>query len=151
LNTFQRLEAYPSLLHVEDKIEARCEAVWGFRYSHHQVAAEQAIALVGRLIGKIELRRKHRSFWSLHFDVIVTGAARIDRGHDGAETIATLIIGKDVSAIAEAGVVVFPVLIGMPEVDKRSVDRTARALISTSRALVSGSTRSARWGELGLK
>jgi hypothetical protein len=34
------LAADISLAHVEDKIEARCEAVWGFRHSHHQVAAE---------------------------------------------------------------------------------------------------------------
>ena len=46
--------------------------------------------------------------------MIVTGAARIDRGHDGAEVVATLPIGKDVSAIAEATIVVFAVLIGMP-------------------------------------
>ena len=79
-----------------------------------KVAAEQAIAPVGRLIGKIELRREHRSFRSLHFNVIVTGAAGIERGHDGAEVVATIPIGKNVSAIAEAGVVVFAVLIGMP-------------------------------------
>jgi hypothetical protein len=98
----------------EDKIEVRRQAVCGFRYSHHQLAAEQTVATVGGLIGKIELRREHRSFWSLHFDVIVTGAARIQRGQDGAEVVTTLPIGKDVSAIAEATIVVFAVLIGMP-------------------------------------
>jgi hypothetical protein len=61
-----------SLPYVEDKIESRCEAFWGFRYSHHQLGAEQTIRPVGRLIGKIKLRREHRPLRSLHFDVIVT-------------------------------------------------------------------------------
>ena len=58
------------------------------------------------------MRGEHRPLRSLHFDVIVTGTARIERGHDGA--IATLTIGKEMSAIAEAGIVVFAALIGMP-------------------------------------
>src|SRR5262245_19370707 len=103
-----------SLPYVQDKIESRSEAVWAFRYSHHQLAAEQAITPVGGLIGKIELRRKHRPIRSLHFDVIVTGTPRIKGRHDGTEPVTTLAIGKDVSAIAEAGIVVFAVLIGMP-------------------------------------
>jgi hypothetical protein len=41
-------------------------------------------------------------------------AARIERGHDGTEAVATLAIGKNVPAIAEAGIVVFAALIGVP-------------------------------------
>ena len=62
---------------------------------------------------EIELGGEHRSLRSLHFDVIVTGAAWIERGQDGAEAITTLTVGKEVSAIAEAGIVVFAVLISM--------------------------------------
>jgi hypothetical protein len=63
---------------------------------------------------RIELGGEHRSLRSLHFNVIVTGAAWIERGQDGAEALTTLTVGKEVSAIAEAGIVVFAVLIGMP-------------------------------------
>ena len=44
----------------------------------------------------------------------VTGAARIECGQDSAEAIVTLTIGKEMSAIAEAGIVVFAALIDMP-------------------------------------
>ena len=46
--------------------------------------------------------------------MIVTGVAWIERGQDGAEPITTLTVGKELSAIAEAGIVVFAALIGMP-------------------------------------
>ncbi len=72
------------------------------------------IAPVGGLVGEIELGGEHRPLRSLHFEVTVTGAAWIERGQDGAEAITTLTVGKEVSAIAEAGIVVFAVLIGMP-------------------------------------
>jgi hypothetical protein len=59
--------------------------------------------------------------------MIVAGAARIERGQDGAEAITTLTVGKEVPAIAEAGIVVFAVFIGMPYFDERSLNRTAQA------------------------
>ena len=68
----------------------------------------------GGLVGEIELGGEHRPLGSLHFDVIVTGAAWIERGQDGAEAIATLTVAKEVSAIAEASIVAFATLIGMP-------------------------------------
>ena len=103
-----------SLSYVEDKIESRRQAVWGFRCSHHQLAAEQTITQVGGLIGKIKLGRKHRPLRSLHFDVIVTSTPWIQSRHNGAEPVTTIAIGKDVSAITEAGIIIFAVLIGMP-------------------------------------
>ena len=71
--------------------------------------------------------REYRLLRSLHFDVIVTGAAWIKGGQDGAETITTLGVSKEVSAIAEAGIVVFAALIGMPQIDEGSLHRPARA------------------------
>ena len=69
---------------------------------------------VGGLVGEIKLGGEHRPLWSLHFDVIVTGTAWIECGQDGAEAITTLTVGKEVSAIAEAVVVVFAAVISMP-------------------------------------
>ena len=46
--------------------------------------------------------------------MIVTGAAWIERGQDGAEAVTTLIVSKEMSAIAEANIVVFAAFIGMP-------------------------------------
>src|SRR5260370_40031270 len=120
MSMFRRMKADPSLPHVEDKIEARREALARFCHAQHQIATEQAIAPVRGLVGKIELRGEHRPLRSLQLDVIVTGAAGIERGHDGAEAIAALAIGKEVAAIAEAGIVVFAALIGVPEIDERS-------------------------------
>ena len=114
-------------MHVEDKIEVRRKAVRIFRQSYHQLASEKAVSPVGGFVGKIELGCEHWPLGSLHFDMIVAGATRIERRQDSAEAIATLTIGEEVSAIAEAGIVVFALLISMPEVDQRSLDRAARA------------------------
>ena len=65
---------------------------------------------------------------SLHIDVIVARPARIKGGWDGAEVIATFGVRKDVSAIAVATIVVFAVLVGMPQIYEGSFHRTARAL-----------------------
>ena len=46
--------------------------------------------------------------------MIVTDTAWIERGQDGTEVITTLTVGKEVSAIAKAGIVVFAAVIGMP-------------------------------------
>jgi hypothetical protein len=46
--------------------------------------------------------------------MIMTGATRIERRQDSAEAIAALTIRKEVSAIPEASIVIFAVLIGMP-------------------------------------
>src|SRR5205085_1081558 len=59
--------------------------------------------------------------------MIVTGAARIDRRQDGAEAIAARSIGKEVSAIPKAGIVVFAAFIGVPQLDEGSLDGPARA------------------------
>src|SRR5262249_57111805 len=47
------------LAHVEHKIEPRDEAVTSLGHSHHQLAAEQSVAAVHRLVRKIELGGEH--------------------------------------------------------------------------------------------
>jgi hypothetical protein len=65
---------------------------------------------------------------SLHIDVIVARPARIKGGWDGAEVIATFGVRKDVSAIAVATIVVFAVLVGMPQSTRaRSTGRQGRS------------------------
>ncbi len=88
--------------HVEDKIKAGVEGGRRLRHAHHQIAAEQDVTAIGGFVGKIQLRREHRLLGSLYLEVIVAGAARIEGGHDGAETIAALGVGKEVPAVAEA-------------------------------------------------
>src|SRR5205823_14890840 len=93
-----------------EQIEPRGEAVAGLGHAHHQLAAEQAVAAVHRLVGKIELGGEHRPLRGLHLDVVVPRAAGIERRQYGAEAIAAVAIGEKVSAIAEAGIVVFAAL-----------------------------------------
>ena len=66
------------------------------------------------LVGEIELGGQHRSVRRLDLYVIVPRAARIEAGHDGAEGVAPLSVGKDVAAQAEALVVIFAVVVGLP-------------------------------------
>src|SRR5215471_6345053 len=47
------------LAHVEHEIEPRSEPVAGLRHSHHQLAAEQSVTAVHRLVRKVELGGKH--------------------------------------------------------------------------------------------
>jgi hypothetical protein len=46
--------------------------------------------------------------------MIVTGATRIERRQDSAETIAALTIRKEVSTISEANIIIFAERIGVP-------------------------------------
>jgi hypothetical protein len=46
---------------IEHKIEPRGEPVAGLRHSHHQLAAEQSVAAVHRLVWKVELSGEHAS------------------------------------------------------------------------------------------
>src|SRR5262252_7162463 len=146
-----------TLAHVEHEIEPCGEGALGLGHAHLQLAAEQSVATVHRLVRKIELGGEHALLRRLHLDVIVAGAAGIERRQDGAQAVAALGIGEQVSAIAKAGVVVLAALVGMPE-GSRSACATGRQervrtcpLSSTRRAVLPSSTNSARSGELGLK
>ena len=57
---------------------------------------------------------EHRPIRSLHFEMIVTGATRIERRQDSTEAIVSLTIRKEVSTIPEANIIIFAVRIGMP-------------------------------------
>src|SRR5262245_22704991 len=116
-----------TLAHVEHKIEPRDEPIAGLGHSHHQFAAEQSVAAVHRLVWKIELGGEHALLRRLQLDVIVAGAAGIERRQDGAQAVAALGIGEQMPAIAKAGVVVLAALVGMPEVEERLRDRPAGA------------------------
>src|SRR5262245_7748475 len=59
------------LAHVEHKIEPREEPVAGLGHSHHQLAAEQSVAAVHRLVWKIELGGEHALLGRLDIDVVV--------------------------------------------------------------------------------
>jgi hypothetical protein len=115
------------LAHVEHEIEPRREVVASVGHSHHQLAAEQAVTPVRRLVRKIELRGEHALLWRLHLDVIVAGAAGVERRQDGPEAIAALGVGEQVSAIAESASVVLAALVGVPEIDERPRNRPAGA------------------------
>src|SRR5262249_42594950 len=115
------------LAQVEDEIEARGQAVAGVGHAHHQLAAEQAVAGVGRLVGEIKLGGEHRPLRRLDLHVVVAGAPGIERRQDGAEAVAAGLVGEEVAAIAEAGIVVFAALVGVPEIDQRPRHRPAGA------------------------
>src|SRR4029453_17343122 len=81
------------LAHIDNEIEPGSETVAGLGHVHHQFTAEQTVAPVRRLVGKIELGGEHTLLRRLHLDVVVTGAAGIERWQDGAEAVAALAIG----------------------------------------------------------
>src|SRR5262245_63739563 len=93
------------LAHVEHKIKPRDEPVTGLGHSHYQLAAEQSVAAVHRLVRKIELGGEHALLRRLHLDVVVAGAGGIERRQYGGPAGAALAIGEQKSAIAEGGAV----------------------------------------------
>src|SRR5262249_13541060 len=81
--------------------------------------------LIHRLVGKIKLRGEKTASRRLHLDVIVPGTAGIDRRHDSAEAERAVRPRDDVATITETGVVVFALLIRMPQINTRALKRTA--------------------------
>ena len=61
----------------------------------------------------------------LNLDMVVPRAAGVERRHDGAKTECTVRPRNDMPTIFEAYVVVFTILISMPEIDHRSAKRPA--------------------------
>src|SRR5262249_51575796 len=74
-----------------------------------------------------ELGGEHALLRHLHLDVIVTRAAGIERGQDGAEAVAALGIGEQVPAIAKSAIVVRAAVVGVPEIDERARNRPTGA------------------------
>src|ERR1700746_3650055 len=60
----------------------------------------------------------------LNFDMVVPGAAGIERRHDSVKAERTVQFGDHMATIAKADIVVFAILIGMPEINHRSPNRT---------------------------
>src|SRR5262245_23575904 len=74
-----------ALPHIHDEIEPCRHAVAGVGGAHQELAAEQAVAPVRRLVGgKIELGGEHRPLRCLHLHVIMAGAARVLGGEECA-------------------------------------------------------------------
>src|SRR5687767_5580999 len=113
------------LTYIKDEIEPRDMPLARLGEFHQQLAAKQAVAAVGGLVWKIELGCQHPAAARLHLDVIVRGAAGIDRGPDGAEAVTSVGVGELMAAVAKARVVVFTVGVGVPEIDQRTSHRPA--------------------------
>src|SRR3954469_25356075 len=99
---------------IKDEGELGGESVSGFGHAHHQLAPEQTITAVARLVRKVQLGGEHRLLRGLNLDVIVARAAGIERRQDRAKAIASGVIGKQVSAIAKAGIVVIAAFVRVP-------------------------------------
>jgi hypothetical protein len=61
----------------------------------------------------------------LNLDVVMPCATRVGRWNDGAKVESAVRPGDDVATISETDVVVFALLIGMPEIDHCSAKRAA--------------------------
>src|SRR5215472_9127624 len=116
-----------TLAHVEHEIEPCGEPVAGLRHSHYQLAAEQSVAAVHRLVRKVELSGEHASLRRLHLDVVVAGAAGIERRQDRAQAVAAVGVREQMPAIPKAGIVVLATFVGMPEIEERLRDWPAGA------------------------
>ena len=113
------------LTDIEHEIEPAGGALAGVRDPHQQCALKEAIALVRGFVWKIELRGEQAAARRLNLDVIVPCAAGIDRRRDGTETKSAVGPGGDMAAISEIGIVVFALVVRMPEVDHGAAKRAA--------------------------
>src|SRR5262249_60780433 len=93
-----RVVAGSVLTEVEDEIEPAKQAVVGLVEAHDQLAAEQAVAAVERLVGEIKLGREHRLAGRLHLHVDVPGAAVVAAPPDRAQGEAAGLIGEQMPA-----------------------------------------------------
>src|SRR5262245_57798713 len=103
------------LAHVEHEIEPCGEPVPSLRHSHHQLAAEQPVAAVHRLVRKVELSGEHASLRGLHLDVVVAGAGGGGGRRGGARGGAGPRGRGQRSPVTKAGNVVLPTVGGLPE------------------------------------
>ena len=83
------------------------------------------VAVVAGLCREIELRRQHGSAAGPDLDVEMARPAGIDAGNPRDELVAALAVGELVPAEAEAGIVISPGAVGVPEIDQGSGDRAA--------------------------
>ena len=116
-------QAFRGLTDIEHEIEPAGETPAGVRDPHQQCTLKEAITRVRRFVWKIELRGEETAAQCLNLDVIVPCAAGIDRWRDGTETKSAVGPGGDMAAISEAGIVVFALVVRMPEVDHSAAKR----------------------------
>src|SRR5260370_4367695 len=89
---------------------------------------KEIVLEVSRLVRKVELGRENRAFSrGLDLDVKMSGPAGVEAGHDGSERVVSLGIREQVAAQAETLVVVFALIVGMPQIDESACHRPARA------------------------
>jgi hypothetical protein len=144
------------LTDIKHEIELASETGAGVRYPYQQFALKQAITQVLWFVGEIELRGEQAAARRLHLDVIVPCAAGIDLRHDGAEAKSAVEPGGDMATISKTDIVVFALVISMPEIDKSAAKRSTASRqpkpeSSSGRPPAPGSRRSLRSGDLGLK
>jgi hypothetical protein len=111
------------LTDIEHEIELASETVADVRYPHQQFVLKQAITQVRWLVGEIELRGEQAAARRLNLDVIVPCAAGIELRHDGAKAKSAVEPGGDMATISETDIVVFALVISMPEIDHRAAKR----------------------------
>ena len=113
------------LADIQDEIEPAGEAVACIRYPHQQFALEKTVARVRWFVGKIELRGQETAARRLDFDVIVPRAARVDGGHNSSKAVCAVGSGDEMAAISKTDVVVFALLVRVPQIDHCSEKRAA--------------------------
>src|SRR5881394_3815030 len=106
----------------DDEVEGALAAP---AHAHDELRVEDAVALVLRLAGEVELRREDAAAGRLHLDVDVARAAGVHRRHDRLQPPAPVGIGELVAAVAEGAVVVVTLLVRVPEVEQRALERLA--------------------------
>jgi hypothetical protein len=111
------------LTDIEHEIELSSETVADVRYPLQQFALKQAITQVRWFVGEIQLRGEQTAARRLNLDVIAPCAAGIELRRDGVEAKCAVEPGGDMATIAETDIVVFALVISMPEVDHRAAKR----------------------------
>ena len=108
------------LTDIQYEIELASETVAGVHYPHQQFALKQVITQVRWFVGEIKLRSEQTATRRLNLDVIVPCAAGIELRHDGVEAKSAVEPGGDMATITETDIVVFALVISMPEIDHRA-------------------------------
>src|SRR5215470_17588439 len=111
----------------EHEVEAAGEPSFVLGGTDQQLLAKQAIGTVLGLTREIELRGQHAATARLHLHMDMARAADIDAGHNALEPVAPVRIGELMTAQAEAGIVILPLVVGLPELQERARDRLAVA------------------------
>src|SRR5215469_5701217 len=115
------------LTHCEDNVELRLEGIFAVSNLHDQLRAKQTVGAVAFFIGKIELGSQQCRPGRLDLYMIVPCATRIETRQNGVEGVVPLGVGEKVAAQAEALIVVFAVIVRVPQINKGTRERPASA------------------------